>query len=159
MGKLLSALVLGMLLIGVEARAQDKSGDLAIIVNKSCSLDNVSRAELVKIFKGEKSKNPDGAKYVIIMRDSGSPERSAALRGIYSMSDAEYEKYFLQATFAGTVQAAPKVLTSSTGVCQFISSSPGAISYVGGGDADSSVKVVKVDGKAPGDAGYPLKLK
>ena len=41
---------------------------------------------------------------------------------------------------------------------QFVSVTPGAISYIRASDADDSVKVVKVDGHAPGEAGYALKL-
>ena len=37
--------------------------------------------------------------------------------------------------------------------------SPGAITYLRASDVDPSVKVLKVDGKAPGEAGYPLKIK
>jgi ABC-type phosphate transport system substrate-binding protein len=155
--------ILGLLLISVlavcgNAMAQDKSADLAIVVNPACTMENVTSAELVKIFKAEKAKNLDGAKYVIVLRDAGSPERNAALKGIYQMTDGEYEKFFLQATFAGTVQAAPKALSSAASVKSLVAGAPGGIGYVRGSDADGSVKVLKIDGKLPGDAGYPLKI-
>ena len=139
--------------------AQDKSADLAIVVNESSLLDDVSSAELTKIFKVEKTRSPGGFKYVIAARDSGSPERNAALKGIYHMTDPEYKKFFLQATFAGTIQVAPKELTSASSVREFIASSPGAISYLRASEIDASVKILKVDGKSPGDRDYPIKIK
>jgi hypothetical protein len=157
--KKLLALVPAILLRAAIAAAQDKSSDLAIVVNASCSLDNVSSAELAKIFKAEKSKTPEGAKFLIGVRETGSAERKAALEAIYHMTDAEYEKFFLQATFAGTVTAAPKVLAGAGAARLFVAGSPGAICYLRASEADSSVKVVKVDGKAPGDPGYPIKIK
>jgi hypothetical protein len=139
--------------------AQDKSGDLAIVVNTACSLENVSTGELAKILKAETAKSPDGVKYIIAVRETGSPEREGALKSIYQMSDAEYEKFFLQATFAGTVQAAPKQLTSGAAVRRFVASDKGAISYLCASEADATVKILKVDGKSPGDPGYPIKMK
>ena len=139
--------------------AQDKSNDLAIVVNESSLLEDISSADVTKIFKEEKTKSPGGFKYVIAVRASGSPERKAALQGIYHMTNPEYEKLFLQATFAGTIQAAPKELTSANSVREFIASSPGAISYLRASEIDASVKVLKVDGKSPGDPDYPIKIK
>jgi ABC-type phosphate transport system substrate-binding protein len=133
--------------------------DLAIVVNKACNMDNISSADLAKVFKAEKLKNGDGVKYVLATQAAESAEKKCVLENIYKMSDSDYEKFFLQAVFAGSVAAPPKVVAGSSAVKAFISSAPGAICYMKASDADSSVKVLKVDGKAPGDADYPLKLK
>ncbi|HAM72248.1 MAG TPA: hypothetical protein DCM86_11450 [Verrucomicrobiales bacterium] len=152
-------IAVGAALAGVLLCAQVHADDtLAIVVGKSSSIDSLSAADLQKIFKGEKSKAPDGSKVVVVMRDTGSPERDAALAGIYKMSEAEYNKYFLQATFTGAVQAAPKALSSGAAIKQFVSSTAGGIGYVKSSEIDDSVKVVKVDGKAPTDGDYPIKI-
>jgi hypothetical protein len=140
------------------ASAPEQSADLAIVVNESSLLENVSSAELSKIFKAERTRTPGGFKYIIGVRDPGSSERKAALKDIYHMTDPDYEKFFLQATFAGKVQTVPKELTSPAAVRQFIASSPGAISYLRANDTDASVKILKVDGKAPGDPAYPISI-
>ena len=158
MRNLLPALICGVLLASFQACAQEQSPDLAIVVNSASPLENVTSSELAQIFKSLKTRDSAGARFVVGMRETGSAERAAALKGIYHMSDAEYEKYFLQATFAGTVQAPPKVLGGAGAVKQFVASAPGAISYLRAADADGSVKVLKVDGKAPGDAGYSIKM-
>jgi hypothetical protein len=157
MRKIVIALFAGIW-IAASALAQDKSTDLAIVVNPACSLDNVSAADLTAIFKAQKAKNPNGVKYAIAVREPGSPERTAALKSIYNMTDADYEKFFLQLTFAGTIPAAPQALTSGAAVCQYVGATPGAISFVRASEATPAVKVVKVDGKSPGDAGYPIKI-
>ena len=140
------------------APAPDKSADLAIVVNESSLLESISSAELTKIFKAERPRAPGGFRYIIAVRDPGSSERKAALKAIYHMTDPDYEKFFLQAAFAGKVQAVPKELNSPAAVRQFIASSPGAISYLRASEADASVKVLKVDGKSPGDPDYPIKI-
>jgi len=146
------------LLVGT-AFAGDNSGDLAIIVNKASTVTSVTSAELAKIFRAEKSKGPDGVKFVISMRETGSPERTAALAGIYQMAEADYGKYFLQATFVGLVQSAPRQISSVAAMRQFVSATPGGIGYVRASDADDSVKVIQIDGHSPGDPSYPLKIK
>jgi ABC-type phosphate transport system substrate-binding protein len=147
--------VLGLFLLAGACLADET---LAVIVPKSSGIDSLSASDLQRIFKGEKAKGPDGVKLVVVMREAGSAERDAALAGIYKMGEADYNKYFLQATFTGAVQAAPKSLSSPAAMKAFVGTTTGAIGYVKSADADDSVKVVKVDGKAPSDPGYPLKL-
>jgi len=141
------------------AAAQDKAADLAIIANKSTKLDNVSTADLKRYFKAEKTKTPDGTKLVVVACDQGTPERAAALAGLYAMNEAEYSDYFVEATFTGAVAAAPKSLASAAAVKAFVASTPGALGYVKGSETDDSVQVLKIDGKLPGEAGYKLKVK
>ena len=81
------------------------------------------------------------------------------LREVYQMSEQDYQTFFLQATFTGNVQSAPKKLNSPAAMRQFVADNPGAIGYVRLKDVDDSVKIVKIDGKSPGDDGYKLKIK
>ena len=137
----------------------DKANEIAIVVNKASVLDNVSKADLVRYMKVQKTKTPDGTKLVLVMQDEGRPERVAMLEKVYAMSDSELGRYFLQATFTGAIAAAPKSLPDGAGVIKFVAANPGGIGYVRASEADDSVKIVKVDGKAPGEDGYPITIK
>jgi hypothetical protein len=149
-----------LLLAGwVSANAQDKTTDLAIVVGKGCTFDGFTSAELVKIFRGEKSKDPDGHHFVLVGMANHTPEFSAILAGVYNLDEDGYAKYFLQATFTAVVAVPPRQFTSSTALRQFVATTTGAISYLRASDADDSVKVLKVDGKLPGEPGYRLKIK
>jgi hypothetical protein len=44
-------------------------------------------------------------------------------------------------------------------VRRFVGSEKGGISYVCASEADATVKVLKVDGKSPGEPDYPIKMK
>lgn len=90
------------------------------------------------------------------MRDPGAPERSALLRSLYGLDENEYHRGFLQAIFAGEASDAPRTLASSNGILRFVFNVPGAIGYVRASEVDASVKVLRVDGKMPGDPGYRL---
>ena len=157
MKKLFFSAVCALLAV-TRAGAQSKAGHLAVIVGRNNALDSVTSAELQKIFRAEKTKGPDGVKFVIVMQDAGQPARAAALAGIYKLNEGDYNKHFLQAAFTGTVTAAPKAL-SAAAVKKFVAETPGAIGYVRADEADETVKVVKVDGHAPGEADYKLTMK
>lgn len=140
------------------AFATARADDLAIIVGKNSTLDNLTSVELVKIFKAEKAKGPDGTKLVLAVPAAGSPEHAAMLAKIYELDEAGYGKYFLQATFTGLVAAAPKQLAGGAALVAFAAGTPGGITCVKAGDVTDAVKVLKVDGHAPGDADYKLKM-
>jgi len=154
-------LSLGLLaaMTAVGVRAQDKADCLAIIVPKDSKLDDITSADLQKYFKADKTKTPDGTKIAIVMIDVGRPERDAALRAIYKMNETEYNDFFVSATFTGAVAAAPKALPSVAAMKKYVGDTPGAIGYLRASDADDTVKVLKVDGKAPGEPDYKLKMK
>lgn len=113
-----------------------------IVVNSSNSVGNLSATELQKIFLGEKNRWPDGKHILVLMAAPGSPERAAVLKKVYKMSESEYVKFFIQASFTGDVSAPPKDVSSSTQMKQLIAENPGAVGYLKQSDADGSVKVV-----------------
>ena len=131
---------------------------LAIIVNKSNPVDDLSSAELRKIFLAERRTWPGGRRITIVMREPGGAERETLLRSVCRMSDSEFNKYFMQLSFTGEAQITPKVLATSGGVLRFVFNVPGAIGYVRAGELDGGVKAVRIDGHAPGDGLYRLKL-
>lgn len=157
--KLRIGICLAAALVSGTAFAQDKADQLAVIVGKSSKLEDISSADLQKYFKAEKGKTPDGTKIVIVMLDVGRPERDAALKGIYKLSENDYNDFFVSATFTGAVTAAPKALPSPAAMKKYVGDTPGAIGYLRASEATDEVKVLKIDGKSPGDPAYSLKMK
>jgi len=131
---------------------------LAIIVNKSNPIDNLSLTELRKIFLAEQTRWPNGHRMTVVMRQPGQDERATVLRLIYRMSERDFNRYFLRGTFTGETQAVPKTLATAASARKFVFNVPGAIGYVRAGELDDSVKILRVDGRAPQDGGYPLKM-
>ena len=131
---------------------------LAIVVNRSNPIDNLSFTELRKIFLGERSHWSSGHRIAIAMLDYGQPERRAVLRLIYRMDEASYQDFLLRGMLQGDVFVAPKTLASPTVLRKFVFNAPGAIGYLRLRDVDSSVKVVRVDRLSPQDKGYRLQI-
>ena len=138
------------------SRADDPAGALAVVVNKSVSLDDLSTVDLEKFFKMQKSKTTDGTRLTIVLQETGRPERAAMLGKVYKMGEGELGRYFLQATFTGAIAAAPKNLPDGAAVLKFVERTPGGLGYVRVSEVTDAVKVLKIDGKAPGTPGYLL---
>ena len=133
--------------------------ELAVIVNKSNPNDNLSMEELREYFKTERGHWPNGmGKVRVVMLEPGNPAREAALRLIYDMSEKGFTSYFLGKKFRGETLEEPRQQSSPPDLIKFIAYVPGAIGCVAAGEVDASVKVVRVDGLAPGDPGYKLRL-
>ncbi|PWT81396.1 MAG: hypothetical protein C5B58_09915, partial [Acidobacteria bacterium] len=140
-----------------DARA-NPSQTLAIVVNRSNPIDNLSFVELRKIFLGDRNHWPNGHRIAIAMLEYGHTERRAVLRSIYHMDEKAYEDFLLRGMFRGDVFVAPKTLTSPTIVRKFVFNAPGAIGYMRASDVNESVKVVRIDGLLPEDKGYRLQI-
>lgn len=131
---------------------------LAVIVNRSNPVENVTLEELRKYCIGERKHWSDNKRVTIVLRDPEQAERASVLQLIYRMSESDFSRHFLQGEFTGEIQSAPKHLATGTGVRRFVFNVPGAIGFVRTAEADGTVKVVRVNGYAPGDPHYPLRL-
>jgi ABC-type phosphate transport system substrate-binding protein len=131
-------------------------GNLAILVNLSNSVDNLSMAELRRIFLGERGHWSNGRRITIVMLEPGWPERAAVLSAVCQMTETEFNNHFLHGLFTGEVFVSPKTLASPEGVRKFIFNVPGAIGYLRASDVDKTVKVIRIDERLPDDKGYKL---
>src|SRR5579863_6446201 len=62
------------------------SEPLVIVVNRSNPLDDLSSAELRKIFLGNRSHWANGRRITLVMREPGEPERTALIRDVCGMT-------------------------------------------------------------------------
>ena len=131
---------------------------LAIVVNRSNPMSEISLADLRKLYRGQRSRWSNGRRVTLVMRDPGTPEREAILQTLYGVDEDEYRRGFLQAVFTGEANGAPRVLASPNGVLRFVFNVPGAIGYVRASEVDASVKTLRVDGHLPGETGYRLEV-
>ena len=138
-----------------RARGQEA---LAVIVNKSNPVENVTLEELRKFCTAERKFWSDNKRATVVLRDPGQAERATVLQIIYRMSESDFARYFLQAEFTGEVQSAPKHLSTAVGVRRFVFNVPGSIGFVRPEEADATVKIVRVNGCTPGDPQYPLRF-
>lgn len=132
--------------------------NLAIVINLSNPIENLSMAELRKIFLGERSHWPNGRRITLVMMEPGQPERAAVLSLICQMNESDFNNHFLHGLFTGEVFVSPKTLATPVGVRKFIFNVPGAIGYLRATDVDASVKIIRIDQRIPEDKGYRLHI-
>jgi ABC-type phosphate transport system substrate-binding protein len=140
------------------ATSPPKQESLAIILNQSNPVDELSLAELRAVFLGERSHWPNGRRITLVMMEQGQPEREAILRDVCRLSESDFRRRILQGLFTGEVLVSPKTLATPVGVRKFVFNVPGAIGYLRPEDVDASVKVIRVDGHLPSDAEYALRI-
>jgi hypothetical protein len=131
--------------------------DMAVVVNKSVSLDTLSASDVRVMILGEKQKWPDGKAVIAVEAPAESPERAMQLKTVNKMTDAALKRYYMLAAFKGKDTTPPKDLASAAALKLFVASNPGAIGCIFASEVDASVKVLKVDGVAPGDPAYKLR--
>jgi ABC-type phosphate transport system substrate-binding protein len=132
-----------------------QTGAVAVVVNQKNPVTNLTALELRKLFMGEKHFWAGGLPIKLIVRAPTAHERVVLLR-VLTMSESEYKQYWAAQVFRGEAQAEPIALFSNGMQKEALAAFPGAVALVDFQDVKPGMKVVRVDGRLPGDAGYPL---
>jgi hypothetical protein len=148
--------VLGLLLVLLGWTSAASAKDFALVSSKTNHVEGVSMAELVKICKGQTEHWPDGKAVSLVIRDPASPEMRLVLEKIYNMPKEEVATLVNTANHARVNHPAIVVVDSDEAVVKKVESSPGAVGLVDVYAITGGVTVVKVGGKLPLEAGYPL---
>lgn len=132
-----------------------QTGNVAVVVNEKNPTTQLRSAELRQIFSGEKHSWAGGVPIKIFVRAPGANERTALLR-LLGMTESEYKQYWTAQVFRGEAQSEPTALFSNGMQKEAIVAYPGAVALVNAQDVKPPMKVLKVDGRIPGETGYPL---
>ena len=114
-------------------------------------------AELAKIFHGERQYWRTDLPVLLLLRTPGSYEREVALRTIFRMTESQYKQYWISRIMRAEATAPPAELYSSGMTKEGVSSISGSIAFISAADVKPGVKVVRINGPLPGEAGYPLR--
>lgn len=129
--------------------------ELAVVVDKASPIGGLSFHELKQLFKGERMKDPMGTWMVPINCAMGSPERTTFDDAVLGMSPDVVKSFWIDRKIRGQ-SGAPKELPSTSLILSLLGKVPGAIAYVNAKEVGGA-KVVKIDGRLPGDGSYSVK--
>lgn len=138
----------------VAPRAADEA--YAVVVHPATPIADVSLSQLRRIFRGEQQFWASGARVVLFVQSPGSSERAIVLRRLYEMNETEFRRFWIAKTFRDEVATGPKIVSSSALARRLTADIPGAIAIIPLSAVDPSVRVVRVDGRAPDAEGYAL---
>lgn len=131
--------------------------DVAIVVRPDVPVDNMTFADLRKLMLGERQFWTSNLKVTLLVRAPGAREREVVLKTIYQMSEAQFRQYWIAKVFRAEAAAGPRVVYSNEMAAELATAIPGAVAFVEADQVPKGLKVLKVNGKLPGDKDYPLR--
>lgn len=118
------------------------AADYQVIASKDVVADEISAADLERIFTLEKT-SLNGNSHVVPVLQKGGPAHQAFLKDCVGKSDAELQEIYKGLVFTGKASE-PKTLASDAAVIAFVSLSKGAIAYVSSSAIPMGVKKLTV---------------
>jgi hypothetical protein len=125
----------------------------ALIAPAASKVQDVSLADLVKLCKGTQKTWQDGKSFTLVMHDPESQEMRGAVQKLFGVAPDEVKPLLAKLNEAHTI----KIVQNDDDIMRTVTSTPGAVGLVDVYAINSSVKVLRVDGKLPFDAGYTFK--
>lgn len=138
------------------ARAAAQSGDIAVVANAEVPVDNLTLAELRRMLLGDREFWASGVRVTLLIRAPIARERDVAVKDVCQMTEAQFRQHWIGKVFRADTPSGPRIVYSAEMAIDQVSHTPGAIAFVSAPVTARGVKVLKIDGKAPGQAGYRL---
>jgi hypothetical protein len=132
------------------------ASDVAIIVHPKSPVVGLSLADLSRVFRLDQPRWKSADRIDLVLQAGVSVKQDVILGRVYRMRDAELQAFWLRKVFHGELPAPPRMFAADVSVKQYVAAHPFAIGYIDAALADDTVKVVRIDGKGPGDTGYVL---
>ena len=131
--------------------------DIAVVVRPDSPVDDLTLSQTRRLLLGEQQFWNSKLRVTLLLRAPVARERDVVLRVIYGMSEAEFRQFWISKMFRAESTSGPKVVYSNEMATELVSALPGSVAFVDASQVPKGLKVLKIDGKLPGQAGYPLK--
>ena len=130
--------------------------NMAVVISAGSKLSDVPLADLVKMCKGAQKTWPDGKSFTLVIRNPEAPEMRVAVQKLFGEAGGDLKAAI---TKLNESHQTVKIVGSDDDLLRTVESTPGAVGILDVYSINSSVKVLRVDGKLPFDMGYALKGK
>lgn len=144
-------------LSGFALPANVAGGDIAVVVRPDTPVDQLTLSQTRKLFLGERQFWNSNLGVTLLVHAPGARERDVLLKVVYRMSEAEFRQYWILKMFRAEAEAGPKIVYSNQMAAELVTALPGSVAFVDATQVPKGLKVLSIDGKLPGQAGYPLK--
>ena len=137
--------------------AAQAAADVAVIVHPEVAVENLALADLRRILTGDREFWPNGTRVTIFVRAPVARERDIVVREICEMTEAQFRQHWIGKVFRAETPGGPRIVYSNEMAIEQVARTPGGIALVQAPVTAKSVKVVRIDGRSPGQQGYRLK--
>jgi ABC-type phosphate transport system substrate-binding protein len=130
--------------------------DIAIVVRPDVPVDNLTFAELRRLFLGDRQFWSSNLRVTLLVRAPGAHERDIVLKTIYQMSEAQFKQYWIAKVFRAEAASGPRIVYSNEMAAELVNAVPGAVAFVTADQVPKGLKILKINGLLPGQKDYPL---
>ncbi len=149
-------LTLGLALL-LPPAADPSGGDIAIVVNPTVPVGEMSFTELRRVFLGERQFWSSSLRISLLLHAPAARERDVLLKTVYEMSEAQLRQHWIGKVFRAEAPSAPQMFFSDEEILQALASIPGSIAAVDATRIPKGLRVLRIDGRLPGEPGYRLR--
>jgi hypothetical protein len=128
--------------------------NMAVVVSAGSKLADLPLADLTKLCKGTQKAWPDGKSFTLVIKDPESAEMRGVVQKILGGATPDIKAAIAK---LNETRLVIKIVSSDEDLLHTVEATPGAVGIVDVYAINSAVKVLRVDGKLPFDAGYALK--
>jgi hypothetical protein len=143
--------------VGAPALRAQAAPDIAVVVNPAVPIEGLSLADLRRIWLGDRDFWPAGTRITLLIRAPIARERDAVVHTICQMTEAQFRQHWIAKVFRADTATGPKLVYSKEAALEQVSHTQGGLTFVETPVVSRSVKVLRIDGKLPGQAGYALR--
>jgi hypothetical protein len=143
-------------LVSAASGQAQKSSDIAVVTNPATPVNELSLADVRKVFLGERQYWNSNIPVIVLVRAPIAREREVVLKTIYQMTESQFKQYWVAKIFRSEAVSAPKIVYSADMTNQLLAVIPGSIAFMEAKAVAPGLRVLKVDGRLPGEPGYKL---
>jgi len=154
--------LLGLVAVGslvclapAPAGAEGAAEPLAVVTAKQSGLSELSLYQLKRLFMGDAISGP-GGELIALNRDPKGAERIGFDNTVLGMSPDAAARYWIDRRIRGQ-SGAPRAVEPAAVVQKVVAKLPRSVAYVRLRDVTADVQVLRIDGRAPADPGYPIR--
>jgi hypothetical protein len=128
--------------------------NIAVVMSAGAKIDDVQLLELIKLCKGAQKTLVEGKNFTLVMTDPASPDLHVTIQKLFNMNAVDLKTAIPKLNESRTVV---QIVDTDNDLLRTVGATPGAVGIVDVYAINSSVKVIRIDGKLPFDVGYALK--
>lgn len=133
------------------------SGDIAVVVNPVNPETDVSLVHLRRLLLGDRRFWAGNVRVKLALRERGARERDRMLSVLADMDNRAFDEHWRAKVFRGEAAEEPLTLLSRDLIVEYVRGTPGALAFMMERDVPPQLKVLRVEGKLPGEHGYTVK--
>jgi hypothetical protein len=128
--------------------------NMAVIVSAGSKLSDIPLADLVKLCKGTQKVLPDGRTFQLVIKNPESPEMRIVAQKLFGAEPGAVRSAIAKLNESRQLV---RIVETDDDLLHVVEATPGAVGLLDVYSINSSVKVLRVDGKLPFDVGYAFK--